>query len=149
MSLPIRIGVVGLSKDGWASTNLVPPLLASDKYTLTSLSTTSAKSAEEAASHYTELTKHTVKAFHCSSSHIASDPDVDLVVVSVKVPVHKDVALPVIETGKDIFVEWPLGKSSEEARVLTEAAKRKGLRTMVGLQAWQSPVVKKVFLIFH
>ncbi|KAF8512376.1 NAD-P-binding protein [Hysterangium stoloniferum] len=141
---PIRIGVVGLSKDGWASTSLVPPLLESDKYVLTALSTSSAQSAEDAASHYSKITKHQVKPFHGTSAHIASDPDVDLVAVSVKVPLHKRVALPVIESGKNIFVEWPLGNGGEEARELAAAANRKNVRTMVGLQGWQNPAIKKV-----
>lgn len=45
---------------------------------------------------------------YSSAEYIAKDPDVDLVVISVKLPFHRDLALPALKAGKDVFVEWPL-----------------------------------------
>ncbi|OBZ74332.1 hypothetical protein A0H81_05769 [Grifola frondosa] len=52
--------------------------------------------------------------------------------------------MPAIERGKDVFCEWPLGNGLNETLEIAEAARRKGIRTMVGSQAWQNPAVKKV-----
>jgi len=144
---PIRIGFVGLSSNGWASTALAPPLLQkplSEEYTITALSTTSSLSSTNAAEIYTKLTSHDVKPYHGRTDEIASDADVDFVVISVKTPDHKAAVLPAIEKGKDVFLEWPLGNGLQESLEIAEAARRKGVRTMIGLQSWQSPVVRKL-----
>jgi predicted dehydrogenase len=120
----------------------------SSSYTLTAVSTTSEASASASAKKYSELVGHTVKPFHGDTSHIANDPDVDLVVVSVKTPQHHAAILPAIEAGKDVFVEWPAGVGLQGTSVMAEAARKKGVRTMVGLQGRQAPVVKKVKVYF-
>lgn len=145
-SNPIKFGAVGLSTTGWASSALIPPLLSpplSSKYTLTALSTTSASSSSAAAGKYS-TDDRPVTAYHGSTDQIAADANVKLVIVAVKTPAHSAAAMPVIERGRDVFVEWPLGNGLLEARSLADAAKEKNVRTMVGLQSWQSPVVKKV-----
>ncbi|KAH9926364.1 hypothetical protein B0H21DRAFT_839432, partial [Amylocystis lapponica] len=50
----------------------------------------------------------------------------------------------IIEAGKDLFIEWPAGRNLQETVALAEAAKRKGIRTMVGLQSRQSPALNKL-----
>ncbi|KZV78393.1 NAD(P)-binding protein [Exidia glandulosa HHB12029] len=143
---PIRAGFVGLSVQGWAATSLAPPILAgplTSKYTLTAVSTTNATSASASAKKYSELTGKSVKSYHGDTAAIADDADVDLVIVSVKTPHHKATVTPAIERGKDVFVEWPLGNGLKETLEIAEAAKRKGVRTMCGMQAWQSPAVLK------
>ncbi|KAI0028493.1 NAD-binding Rossmann fold oxidoreductase [Vararia minispora EC-137] len=146
--MPIRLGVVGLSTNGgWAANSLIPPIFArplSDSFIITALSTTSPTSAAASAIHYGNLTKREVKAYHGSTEAISADPDVDVVVISVKVTEHAAAAMPAIKAGKDIFVEWPLGKNLAEAKVITQAAQERGVRTMVGLQSWQVPPFKKV-----
>ncbi|KAH7106535.1 NAD-binding Rossmann fold oxidoreductase [Auriculariales sp. MPI-PUGE-AT-0066] len=144
---PIRVGFVGLSSTGWAGIALAPPLLTTplnEKYMLTAISTSRASSAEETAKTYTDKSGRPVKAFHGSTTGIASDPDVDLVAVAVKAPDHKSALLPVLEQKKDVFVEWPLGKNLGETIELAEMARRAGVRTMIGMQAWQNPVVLHV-----
>ncbi|KAK2463331.1 hypothetical protein APHAL10511_004642 [Amanita phalloides] len=142
---PIRVGFVGLSTRGWASTTHGPALLSlSDKYTLTAVSTSSPESASETAAKFTESTGHPVKAYHGSSESIANDPDVDLVAVSVKAPMHKDAALPAIAAGKNLFLEWPAGVRLGETVELAEAGRKQGVKTFVGLQDRQSRAFKKV-----
>jgi len=142
----IKVGFVGLSAAGWASIALAPGLLQTQKYTITAVSTTSEASAAASAKKYSEELGHTVKPFHGDTSQIASDADVDLVVVSVKAPVHKTAVMPVIEAGKNFFLEWPAGVGLEESSAIAEAARKKGLRTIVGLQGRHCPSVKKVML---
>ncbi|PBK79384.1 NAD(P)-binding protein [Armillaria gallica] len=145
MTEPLRLGFIGLSTKGWASTHLVPPLLApplSSQYKLLAVSTTNPTSAEASATKYSTANT-TVKAYHTPES-IASDPDLDIVAVSVKTPNHLENATKVIEAGKDLFIEWPAGRGLKETRLLADLAKEKGIRTIVGLQARQSALFRKV-----
>ncbi|KAK0461187.1 uncharacterized protein EV420DRAFT_1530803 [Desarmillaria tabescens] len=144
---PIRIGFIGLSAQGWASTTLAPPLLEeplSSQYQLTAVSTSNPASAEATAAKYTSLSGNPIKPYHGSPEHIVSDPNVDLVAVSVKVTHHLENALKVIDGGKDLFLEWPAGNGLKETSALASAAKEKGVRTIVGLQGRMDPVFRKV-----
>ncbi|KAI0810896.1 hypothetical protein BC629DRAFT_1589640 [Irpex lacteus] len=147
---PIRLGVIGLSaKGGWASAELIPPIfdpLLTDKYTLTALCTSTPQSAAEASSKYSQQAGRTVKAYHGTQGQvdIAKDPEVDMVVVSVKVPDHYAAVLPAIEAGKMVFVEWAPGKNLDETVRIAEAVKAKGLRTLVGTQSIHAAYARKV-----
>jgi len=82
-------------------------------------------------------------ATYDSPASIAKDPNVDIVAVSVNVPQHYNLVRPALEAGKDVFCEWPLARNLAEAKELTQLAKEKGVKTMVGLQARQSPSILK------
>ncbi|KAK0496682.1 NAD-binding Rossmann fold oxidoreductase [Armillaria luteobubalina] len=145
MTEPLRMGFIGLSTKGWASTHLVPPLLApplSSHYKILAVSTTNPASAEASAAKYS-TPNITVKAYHTPES-IASDPDLDVIAVAVKTPNHVENATKVIEAGKDLFIEWPAGRGLKETRLLAELAKEKGIRSIVGLQARQNVAFRKV-----
>lgn len=153
---PIRLGVIGLSTSpgGWASTlltPLLPPSPLSAQYTITALCTSSPASASAAAAKYAALLGHPVAGYHgpTGATDLASDPNVDVVVVAVKVGEHRASVLPAIERGKDVFVEWPLGRGVREAGEIAEAARKRGVRNIVGLQGRQSPIVKKVRFTFQ
>jgi predicted dehydrogenase len=145
-STPIKVGFIGLSTSGWADSILGPTLVKNTDYKLVALSTTSPTSAETAAKKYSSLSSGTVKAYHGSSDQISNDPEVDLVAVSVKTPYHKEVATTVLQAGKDLFIEWPAGRNTEETRELARLAQEKGIRNVVGLQGRYSRVVKKVLM---
>ncbi|KAK0492193.1 NAD-binding Rossmann fold oxidoreductase [Armillaria luteobubalina] len=144
---PIRIGFIGLSGQGWASTILAPPLFEEpllSQYQLTAVSTSNPASAEATAAKYASLLGTPVKPYHGSPEHIVSDPNVDLIAVSVKVMDHFENAMKVIDGGKDLFLEWPAGNSLKETSALASAAKERGVRTIIGLQARMDPVFQKV-----
>jgi len=76
---------------------------------------------------------------------LANDPDIDLVVCSVRVDRHLATIGPSLRAGKDVFVEWPLGKSAKDARELLRLKNEGKVKTgVVGLQGRQAPVVKKL-----
>lgn len=142
----IRIGFVGLSSSGWAAMALAPSLLLPEvraHFKLVALSTTNETSARASAAHYTQLFGHPIKPYWGDASAIASDPEVDFVVISVKPPYHREVALKAIEAGKDFFVEWQAGRHASETRELADAARARGVRSLVGLQARHGGVVGK------
>ncbi len=146
---PIRLGFIGLSSKGWASISLAPPLfdpLLASSYSLTALCTSSEASATAAVAKYSELAGHPVKGYHGVQGFvdIANDPNVDMVAVAIKMPQHLNAVWPAIEAGKYIFIEWTVGSSFEETLKIAEAAKKKGVKILVGAQATQAVFLNKV-----
>jgi predicted dehydrogenase len=139
MSSRINVGFIGLSSKGhWASKAHAPYLTNSSIYTIKALANSSIESSKSAAEAFG------IDKYYATSEELAQDPDIDTVVVSVKVPLHKRLIMPALLQGKNAIVEWPLGRNLEEAEELTQLARSKGVKTMVGLQARQSSVVKKI-----
>jgi predicted dehydrogenase len=75
---------------------------------------------------------------------LAAHPEVDLVVVTVKVPQHERLVGAALAAGKAVLCEWPLGNGTAEAERMAEAARERGLRGFVGLQARSAPAVRHV-----
>lgn len=76
---------------------------------------------------------------------LADDPEIDLVVVSVRVDKHFSAVAPSLEKGKDVYVEWPLGKNLEEAKELLRLKDEGGVKNaVVGLQARQAPILRAI-----
>jgi len=126
---------------------LVPSMLhpeLKDDYSLTAILTSKESSARDTSAKYAELTGHPVKAYHGEVAQLASDPDVQLIAISVKAPNHLAVAMPAIQAGKDVFLEWPAGRNLEEVKAMAEAVKSQGSRMTVGLQGRHSPAFKKM-----
>ncbi|KAF2102304.1 oxidoreductase [Rhizodiscina lignyota] len=141
---PIRIGFVGLSKRGWARTAHFPYLSKSPHYEIAAIVNSSEESSQAAIKDF-GLPSST-KAYG-SIAELVKDPDIDLVVVSVKAPDHYAATKPVLEAGKNVYVEWPLGYTLQEAEELAQLAKEKGVKTIVGAQGGLEPVghtVKKL-----
>ncbi|KAH7389844.1 NAD-binding Rossmann fold oxidoreductase family protein [Pyrenochaeta sp. MPI-SDFR-AT-0127] len=135
-----RVGLIGLSASGsWASKSHLGYLKETSHYKITALQNSSKASADASAKAYS---LNDVAAYD-SPSAIASDPNVDIVAVSVKVPQHYNLIRPALEAGKDVFSEWPLARNLSEAEELVQLAKEKGVRTLVGLQARQNPAIIK------
>jgi len=80
-----------------------------------------------------------------NGAELAKDPNVELVVCSVRVDHHLATVGPSLKAGKDVYVEWPLGKSLSDAKELLRLKNEgKVKHAVVGLQARQAPVVRKV-----
>jgi predicted dehydrogenase len=133
----IRVGVVGLSASGgWAATAHVPALAGLDGYELRALSASTAESARAAGE------KYAVPLTFDSAEELARSEEVDLVVVTVKVPHHLELIRPALEAGKMVFSEWPLGADLAQAEELADLAHRRGVLTGVGLQARSAPPLR-------
>jgi predicted dehydrogenase len=140
---PIGIGFIGLSAPGawsWGVSAHLPYLKDSSKYKITGICNSSAESSQKAVDGH-GLTD--TKAYG-SVADMAASPDVNLVVCCVRVDRHYEAIKPVLEAGKDCFVEWPLASNSEQATELLQLAERKGVKTMIGLQGQMSPVISRV-----
>ncbi|MFD4949238.1 Gfo/Idh/MocA family protein [Streptomyces sp. NPDC058409] len=133
----IRVGVVGLSASGgWAASARAPALAGLDGYELRALSASSAESARAAGE------KYAVPLAFDSAEELARSEEVDLVVVTVKVPHHLELIRPALEAGKMVFSEWPLGADLAQAEELADLAQRRGVLTGVGLQARSAPPLR-------
>ena len=132
----IRVGIVGASPNrGFASIAHIPALQALADFEIRAVCTTRQDSADAAAKHFG------VPLAFSDAEKLARHPDVDLVTVSVKVPDHYLPVMAAIEAGKHVYCEWPLGRNTDEAVRMRDAANRKGVRHAVGLQGQVSPAI--------
>ena len=134
----IGVGILGANPDrGWAARAHVPALSAMPEFDLVAVATTRASSVEAARERFGA--RH---AFTDARS-LAEHPDVDLVVVTVKVPAHVELVSAALAAGKHVYCEWPLAVTASEAAELAAAAELAGVRAVVGLQARFSPAVQR------
>ncbi|PVX75668.1 Gfo/Idh/MocA family protein [Paraburkholderia unamae] len=139
MTRTISVGIIGASPDrGWAAVAHIPALKSIPDFALTAVSTTRASTAAESARQF--------GVAHAFDNHhdLVTCPDVDLVVVAVKVPHHYELVSAALEAGKAVYCEWPLGNGLAETAELAELARRKGLHAVVGLQARSAPAINYV-----
>ncbi|MGZ7442839.1 Gfo/Idh/MocA family protein [Paenibacillus sp. TH7-28] len=133
-SAKLRTGIIGGSLNNqWASRTHIPALTQSTCHEITAIATSNMASAKESAA-----ALDVTLAFDDYRELVRSQ-NVDLVVVSVKVPHHYEMIKEAIAAGKHVYSEWPLTVTSEEAEELAELAYQKGIHHAVGLQARQSP----------
>ena len=132
----IGVGIIGANLHyGWGTRAHLPALQALPEFNLVAVCTTQMVSAQETAAHY-----NIAHAFD-NAAALVQHPDVDLVLVCVRVPRHHALTRLALEAGKHVFTEWPLGGNLEEARQLRDLAEAQGVRHMVGLQARAAPAV--------
>jgi predicted dehydrogenase len=135
-----RVGIVGLSaKRGWATTAHLPALRAlSDYFDVVGVANTSLASSESAAAAF-----GLSRAFESVTALIASR-DIDVVVVTVKVPHHREVVAAALRNRKSVYCEWPLASGLDEAVGLAKLAREQKVLAVVGTQAVASPEVRFV-----
>ena len=80
------------------------------------------------------------RAFH-RFSEMASHPEVDLVVVCVRVPGHRGLVMAALQAGKAVLCKWPLGANLAEAQEMAGLARQRTLPTIIGLQARSDPAI--------
>jgi predicted dehydrogenase len=138
MESRIGVGIIGANPDrGWAARAHVPAIRASPALALTAVATTRSESAEQARRRFGATHAFTDPA------QLAAHPDVDLVVVTVKVPAHVELVRAALDAGKHVYCEWPLTRTAAEAADLAEAARLAGVHGVVGLQARYAPAVER------
>src|SRR5207247_3015177 len=123
---------------GWAATAHIPSLRALPNYEIRALSATSAEAARAAGEAFG------VGAVFSHHHELVARPEVDVVVVTVKVPHHRELVSAALAAGKAVYCEWPLGRDLDDARAMATLAAEQGVRTVVGLQARQAPAIEFV-----
>ncbi|MBB3862651.1 putative dehydrogenase [Novosphingobium hassiacum] len=132
----LKVGVVGASMDGgWARYAHMPALAAIPEIDVVGIATSRTESALRSAAAFN------VRNGYGSIAELLAS-DVDLVAVSVRAPLHEQAAMEVVEAGKHLFVEWPMGANFAQSQRLVERARTRGVRGYVGLQGRASPAVQ-------
>src|SRR5256714_5795320 len=135
----LGVGIIGVSPvRGWAATAHIPALRALPNYEIRALSAHSAESARAAGEVFG------VNAVFSDHEQLVTQPDIDMVVVTAKVPHHRKLVSAALAAGKAVYCEWPLGRDLDDARAMAALAADQGVRTVVGLQARQAPVIERV-----
>ena len=114
MADTIRTGIVGATVtqggSGWGANAHVPALHLLPDYTLQAVCTAHEDTAQASKAKF-----DAVHAFHDIDA-MAQHPEIDLVVVCVRVPSHKDLVMAGLHANKAVFCEWPLGATLAEAQ---------------------------------
>ena len=135
----LRVGIIGASVNAsWGPRTHVPAVQALDEYELTAVCTAHADTAKASAEKFGARL-----AFH-DHREMVNHPEIDVVVVSVRVPTHHPVTMDALEAGKHVYTEWPLGANLQEAEEMAALAKAKGVHTRVGLQTRASPTFLRI-----
>src|SRR5712692_8044922 len=135
----LGVGIIGVSPvRGWATTAHIPALRALPNYEIRALS-----------AHTTEAARAVGEVFGVSAvfsdyEQLVTQPDIDVVAVTVKVPHHRELVSAALVAGKAVYCEWPLGRDLDDARAMAALAAKHGVRTVVGLQARQAPAIEFV-----
>jgi len=135
----IRVGVIGVHPErGWAMTAHIPALQSLSDYELVAITNSHAQLGQQAAKKFSipNAVQHHLD--------LVRRPDIDLVVVTVKVPHHFALASAALKAGKSVYCEWPLGRDVSEAVELAKLAKNHKVHGAVGLQSRATPVVSYV-----
>src|SRR3989454_11039904 len=135
----LGVGIVGVSPvRGWAATAHITALRALPKYEIRALSAHTAESAHAVGEVFG------VSAVFSDHEQLVTRPDIDVVAVTVRAPLHRELVSAALAAGKAVYCEWPLGRDLDDARAMAALAAERGVRTVVGLQARQAPAVGSV-----
>ncbi len=133
-----KVGIVGLQPGrSWAARAHVPALRAlSEIFEIVGVANTNRTSAEHAAAAF-----GLPRAFANVAELIAA-PEIDIVMVTVKVPAHLEIEKAAIGAGKHVYCEWPLGRDLAEAEEMAALTRSKRVLGVVGTQAWLAPEIE-------
>jgi predicted dehydrogenase len=135
----LGVGIIGVSPSrGWAATAHIPALRALPNYEIRALSAHSEESARAAGEAFG------VATVFSDHEQLVTQPDIDVVAVTVKVPLHRELVYAALSAGKAVYCEWPLGRDLDEARAMAALAAEQAVRTVVGLQGRQAPAIEFV-----
>src|SRR2546428_9232773 len=136
----LGVGIIGVSPvRGWATTAHIPALRAlPNRYEIRALSAHNPESARAIGEAFG------VSAVFSDHEQLVIQPDIDVVVVTVQVPHHRELVSAALAARKAVYCEWPLGRDLEDARAMATLAAKQGVRTVAGLQARQAPAIEFV-----
>jgi predicted dehydrogenase len=142
IKMTIALGFVGLSAGySWAGTAHLPGLrlIKDSPYKIAGVVNSSVESAKKSV----EKNNLDGAQIYSSVESLSQSKNIDVVVVSVKVPEHYKLVSGALEGGKDVICEWPLGNGLAEAEQLVQLANKKGVKAGIVLQARKSPIILK------
>ena len=128
----LRSGIAGAdSKAGWAKVSHVPAVIGLPGVKLAAVTTRNEQKAREAAEAFG------AHRWFSDPFAMIRDDRVDLVTISVKVPAHYELVLAVLDAGKAVYCEAPLGRTEDMVSTVGS------LHTAIGLQGRLNPTVRR------
>jgi predicted dehydrogenase len=135
----LGVGIIGVHPvRGWAATAHIPALRALPNYEIRALSAHSPQTARTAGDAFG------ISTVYSDPQQMVTQPDIDVVAVTVKVPHHRELVAAALAAGKAVYCEWPLGRDLDDATAMAALAAEQRVRTVVGLQARQAPAIEFV-----
>ncbi|MDU8924870.1 Gfo/Idh/MocA family oxidoreductase [Pasteurellaceae bacterium LIM206] len=94
-----------------------------------------------------ELAEQKAKAFGFNRStgdwhDVINDPNVDVVDICTPNFLHKEIALAAIAKGKHVYSEKPLALNAQDAKEMYDAARKAGVKTLVGFNYIKNPTTQ-------
>ena len=134
----LKVALVGANASGrgWGPAAHMPAIAAVEGLELVALCTSSPASASAAGA------KFGIPRVYGDVRELAAQSDIDMVAVAVRVPHHHSIVMPLLEAGKHVYCEWPLGATTDEAGEMTSAAQAMGVTTVAGLQGRHDPAIR-------
>lgn len=131
----IKVGIIGLNPDSqWASKSHLPALrYLSETFEVIGVANSTHESALKAAD------KLEIPIAYENPDALIASAEIELVVITVKVPYHYDLVKAALEAGKHVYCEHPLGNGLTETEQLAAIAARKNVVAAVGTQMVVSP----------
>lgn len=134
---PLGVALIGAGADHWSGIAHIPAIRANDQLKLRWLVTSNPTSAREAQRRWQVPATHNLR-------HVLDDDTVDLVVITLRVTRHAEIATAAIKAGKHVYCEWPLAIHREQAHELaTLSAAHSDRVHMTGLQGRYSPELQE------
>lgn len=134
MERKLKVGLVGASATGgWSPVAHIPALKTLKNVRLEAICTSRPESAIAASKAFD------VERVFSNIKELASQQDIDIVSVVVKIPNHYEIVKEALEAGKHVYCEWPLGANLRETEELTRLANKKRVVTAIGLQGFYAP----------
>ena len=136
----IRVGIVGMRPhESWAAVAHLPALRQlSEDFEVFGVANSTLESARAAT------LAHDIPQAFASVGEMAACADIDLIVVTTRVPQHAAAVKAALAAGKHVYCEWPLGRTLAESVELADLARTKGGRTVTGTQARVSPAIRQL-----
>lgn len=136
----IGIGIVGLRPtQGWAAWAHLPALQRlSDHFEVRGVANSTMESAQAA------VATHGIPTAFASVAEMVEAPEINLVVVTTRVPQHFEIIKMALAAGKPVYCEWPLGRTLAEANELASLAKQFSVPVFTGNQSRVSPAIQYI-----
>ena len=138
--MSIGIGIIGT---GFARRVQIPSFLACENVHIASVASGSISNAKATAEefgigHFTNDWQETVRR-----------DDVDLICITTPPSLHREMTLAAIENGKHVLCEKPMAMTADEAREMTDAAKKAGVLALIDHELRFQPGRRKAHEMFR
>jgi myo-inositol 2-dehydrogenase/D-chiro-inositol 1-dehydrogenase len=118
----INVGIIGLGKMGKLHLRVCRYMKDARVVAVADASSRALRAAQ----------KEGVRALHEDYHELLGDPGIDAVIITLPNFMHLEATLAAVAAGKHVFVEKPLAMTSADCERIDDAARRQGVKLMVG-----------------